>query len=658
MGIESFTNDELKDMLLKMLHIRKFEEKVALLFSMGKVHGTTHLYVGEEATAVGACKALEADDLITSTHRGHGHCIANGIELDRMMAEFLGKETGCCKGKGGSMHIADVSRGNLGANGVVGGGIPIAVGAGLTTRMKGLDRVILCFFGDGAMNQGVFHESLNLASIWRLPVIFVCENNLYGMSMHVQRSTNIGDLSVRASAYGIPGRTVDGNDVFEVFDAVREARAHVRESGPSLLVCNTYRIMGHSKSDANRYRTKEEIADWRGRCPILRMREVLLSRDRFTTEELDAMDREAAEDIETTLRFAEESPFPSLDTILEDVYAPSPVSVEPEAAGMRELTFAEALREAMSEEMRLDDDVFLMGEDVGVYGGAFGVSVGMIEEFGAERIRDTPISEAVIAGAAVGAAVTSMRPVAEIMFSDFTTIAMDQLVNQAAKIRYMFGGRACVPMVLRTAAGAGTGAAAQHSQSLEAWFCHVPGLKVVFPSTPYEAKGLLKSAIRDDNPVIFIEEKLLYRKRGPVPEYDYTIPLGSADVKRRGTDISIVAWGRMVDPCLAAAERLSNDGIECEIIDPRTLIPLDTKTIISSVRKTGRVLIVHEAVKTAGFGGEVAAMIAESEAFFYLDAPIHRLAGLDVPIPYCPELERSVVPTEETILETIRRIVE
>ena len=324
---------------------------------------------------------------------------------------------------------------------------------------------------------------------------------------------------------------------------------------------------------------------------------------------------------------------------------------------MREITYAQAIKEAMCEEMRADENVFLMGEDVGLYGGAFGVSVGMFEEFGDERVKDTPISEAVIAGAAAGAAVTGMRPIAEIMFSDFTTISMDQLVNQAAKMRYMFGGKAKVPMVLRTPGGSGTGAAAQHSQSLEAWFCHVPGLKVIVPSTPYDAKGLLKAAIRDDNPVMFFEQKLLYRKKGPVPEEDYTIPLGVADIKREGSDVTIITYGRMVPVCLEVAENLAAQGISIEVVDPRTLNPLDKDTLIQSAKKTGRVLVVHEACQTGGFGGELAAVIADSEAFFYLDAPVKRLGGLDVPIPYCPELEKNVVPTVETVTRAVQELL-
>ncbi|WP_282061065.1 alpha-ketoacid dehydrogenase subunit beta [Bacillus pumilus] len=324
---------------------------------------------------------------------------------------------------------------------------------------------------------------------------------------------------------------------------------------------------------------------------------------------------------------------------------------------MREISYLEAVREAMSQEMRENEDVFILGEDIGVYGGAFGVTRGMIEEFGPERVRNTPISEAAIAGGAVGAALTGMRPILELQFSDFITIAMDQLVNQAAKTRYMFGGKGKVPLVVRTPAGSGTGAAAQHSQSLEAWMAHIPGLKVVQPSTAYDAKGLLKAAMDDDNPVIFYEHKLLYKTIGEVPEEPYSIPLGKADVKRSGKDVTIVATAIMVHKALEAAKELEAEGIDVEIIDPRTLVPLDEETIIESVKKTGKCIVVHEAVKRGGYGGEIASMIAESEAFDYLDAPIKRLGGLAVPIPYNPTLEKAVIPQVPDIIEAAKELV-
>jgi pyruvate dehydrogenase E1 component beta subunit len=328
------------------------------------------------------------------------------------------------------------------------------------------------------------------------------------------------------------------------------------------------------------------------------------------------------------------------------------------ADNTREITYLEALREAMCQEMRRDQEVFLIGEDIGQYGGAFGVSKGMLEEFGPERIRETPISEAAIAGAATGAALMGMRPVMEIMFMDFLTISMNQLVNQAAKMRFMFGGKCSIPMVIRAPSGSGTGAAAQHSQSLEAWFVNVPGIKVVAPSSPYDAKGLLVAAIRDNNPVLFMEHKLLYRAKGPVPDESYSLPLQSAEIKREGRDLTIVAYSIMVPRALEAAEKLAVEGIEVEVVDPRCLKPLDKDTIIQSVCKTGRVLITHEAPVTGGFGGELAAVIAASEAFDYLDAPIRRLGGLDVPIPYNRNLERAAVPQVEDIVAAARALAQ
>jgi pyruvate/2-oxoglutarate/acetoin dehydrogenase E1 component len=324
--------------------------------------------------------------------------------------------------------------------------------------------------------------------------------------------------------------------------------------------------------------------------------------------------------------------------------------------GRGEISYLEAVREALIQEMRLDPEVFLIGEDIGVYGGAFGVTRGMLEEFGPERVRDTPISEAAIAGAATGAALMGMRPVMEIMFMDFLTISMNQLVNQAAKIRFMFGGKASIPMVIRAPAGSGTGAAAQHCQSLEAWFIHTPGIKVVAPATPHDVKGLLITAIRDNNPVLFMEHKLLYRTKGLVPEEDYAIPLGQAQVRREGRDLTVLAYSIMVPRALEAAAELASEGIEIEVIDLRSLKPLDKEAIVRSVSKTGRVLILHESPRTGGFGGELAAVVAESEAFDYLDAPIRRLAGRDIPIPYNRTLERATVPQVEDIVEAARAL--
>ncbi|MDR2296320.1 MAG: alpha-ketoacid dehydrogenase subunit beta [Clostridiales Family XIII bacterium] len=324
---------------------------------------------------------------------------------------------------------------------------------------------------------------------------------------------------------------------------------------------------------------------------------------------------------------------------------------------MREITYAEAVREAMCEEMRRDENVFFMGEDIGVYGGAFGVSAGMLREFGAARVRETPISETAFVGAGVGAALMGMRPIVELMFSDFISVCIDQIINQAAKLRFLFGGAVSVPMVLRAAAGGGTGAAAQHSQSLESLYTNIPGLKVVVPSTAYDAKGLLKSAIRDDNPVIFLEQKRLYRVKGKVPEAAYTVPLGRADCKREGEDVSVISYGRTVGMCLEAAARLAEDGISAEVIDLRSLLPLDADAILRSVRKTRRAVIVHEAVTFSGFGAEIAARIAADEALFCLKAPIKRVGAYSCPVPFSPGLEESVLPSSARIEAAIREIL-
>jgi pyruvate/2-oxoglutarate/acetoin dehydrogenase E1 component len=541
-----------------------------------------------------------------------------------------------------------------------------------------VDRVVLCFFGDGAANIANFHESLNMAAIWKLPVVFLCENNQYAMSMPVQRAIAVPRVADRAAAYGMPGETVDGMDVLAVYQTVKEAVERARRGeGPSLLEAVTYRYKGHSKSDKQVYRTKEEVEAWKERDPIQRFRTWLIERGYLPAAEADALEGRAQTAIEDAIAFAERSPEPAVDHLLHDVYAEEPeVQTDPQrtlpawirttfgpatpiapAAGEREITYAEALREAMAQALENDARVFLIGEDIGVYGGAFGVTQGLIERFGPERVRDTPISENAIVGAAVGASMTGMRPIAEMQFMDFVALAMEQTVLQGAKIRYMFGGKASVPLVLRLPGGSGTGAAAQHSESLESWFVNVPGLKVVAPSTPYDAKGLLLAAIADDNPVIFVEHKLLYRTRGPVPEEPYIVPLGQAEIKRPGQHLTIVAASIMVLRALEAAGQLVDEGIEAEVIDLRTLKPYDSETVVESVKRTGRLLVVHEAPLIGGFGAEIAAMVAQSEAFAYLEAPIVRLGGAEVPIPYNRRLERAAVPQVEDIVAAARQLV-
>ncbi|MGI6206784.1 MAG: alpha-ketoacid dehydrogenase subunit alpha/beta [Anaerolineae bacterium] len=671
---------ELLTMLRQMWEIRIFEDTVYDLLGRDVIKGASHLYAGEEAVAVGAMSAIGENDLITSTHRGHGHCHAHGDKhakgpeakqehLNRMMAELCGRATGYCRGRGGSMHIADVSKGNLGATGIVGGNIPVATGAALSVKMRGTDQVVLCFFGDGASNTGNFHESLNMASTWKLPVVYVVENNLYGMSVPFCNASACPDVAQRAGSYNMPGVIVDGMDVLAVREAVAEAVARARRGeGPSLVEAKTYRYYGHSRSDPRAYRTKEEEQAWHDRDPIQRFSQFLLAEGIATQEELDEVEQRAQDAIDKAVEFALASPMPSPDELYQDVYAPltyTPETYQRDAElraainrgeGNRVITYGQAITEALREEMKRDERVFIMGEDVGLYGGAYAATKGLYEEFGPERVRDTAISEAAIAGAGVGAAMSGLRPVIEIMYVDFTPLAMDQLANQGAKNRYMFGGKTTVPLVIRTEGGAGRSIAAHHSQSLEALWMHFPGIYVVMPSTPYDAKGLLKAAIRQDNPVMFIEHKMLYRVKGHVPEEDYIVPLGVADVKREGTDVTVVAYSRMLHTALDAAEQLAQEGVSVEVIDPRSLKPLDLDTIVKSVKKTGRLVVVTEAYKTGAFTSELIALVNEA-AFDWLDAPIERVCGADVPVPMAESLEDAAIPNAARIAAAVRKVM-
>ncbi len=642
--------------------VRRFDERVIELFQQGLVKGTAHSCVGQEAIAVGACAALRDDDYIVSHHRGHGHCIAKGADLTRMMAELMGRSTGYCRGLGGSMHIAALDRGILGANGIVGAGAGLGTGAALSAKLRGTDQVCLVFFGDGAANEGIFHEAFNMASLWKLPVIFFCENNQFGLTTAMHESTAIDRLSKRAAGYDMPGETIDGNDIIAVHASVAAAVARARSGdGPSFIEAMTWRWGDHSmRANLPRYRTEDEEARWREENdPLARTARVL--RDRQVREaELAALQDEASSSVESAIEAARQAPEPTLADLEGAVTAPHPV-FPPEpgtgAADARDLSYVEAIREAIDQEMARDSSVFVIGEDVGKTGGIFGCTRGLIDKYGAERLRDTPISENAIANAAVGAAITGMRPIAEVQIFDFVTLMMDAIVNQAAKFRYMLGGRPTVPLVIRGPQGGGIRLAAQHSQSLEAWFTHVPGLVVMAPSTPYDAKGLLTAAIRDDNPVVFLEHKLLYvQSRGPVPEAPYAIPIGKADIKREGRHATVVATMAMVAPALAAARELAREGIEVEVIDPRTLRPLDTQTILASVRKTNRLVVVHEGWTKWGFGAEIAAMVME-EAFDHLDAPVARVGMRDVPMPYNDNLERAVIPGQADIVAALRNVL-
>ena len=716
------------DLYEDMLIVRELEEMIVKLRSGAyepiadfNYRGPTHVSVGQEATSVGACAGIGPGDYITSTHRGHGDSVARGCialrALDdnglrarvpeskagsreelledaledhvyRSIAELFGKEDGYCKGRGGGMHIADFKLGHLGANAIVGGGVPIATGAAMAERYFEKDGVVLCFAGDGAYANGVVLESLNWAAQYQftnhlaknrpfgLPVIFFITNNHFGMTGRSDdETTGVADLARRAAGFAdnnMHAEVVCGMDVLAVREAVDRARKLCREGkGPVLIEADTYRYYGHSLSDPrNEYRTREEEACWKEVDPIETFRKQLLESGAATEADLAGVEKKVVDRNARAAVRAAAAPEPEPEDVLKYMYTDTRVeSVPAEATRVElihdlpevkrdaegQLAYRDAIKEAHIEEMRRDNRVIVYGEDVADYGGAFKVTKGLMEAFGRNRVFNAPISEAAICGTAVGAAMQGLRPVIELMYMDFTLMASDQISNQAAKWHYMSGGQTEVPVVYRASVGGGKGYGGQHSQTLESIFCHIPGMYVCYPATPYDAKGMLKSAIRDNNPVMFVESQLLYGLKGVVPEEEYTIPLGVADVKRSGDDVTIVTWGPALHDCLSAAEVLSEKGISAEVIDLRSLVPLDKETILASVRKTGRCVVASQAVHVGSFTAEIASTV-QSEVFDYLDAPVLRVGAKNGIAPQSHVLEKAFLPSSDDVLAAVEDI--
>jgi len=639
----------------RMLVIRGFEQRVSALYRDGEVPGFVHLSIGQEAAAVGACWPLRRTDVITSTHRGHGHCLAKGLDPLGMFAELMGRDEGTNRGRGGSMHIADPRLGIFGANGIVAAGLPIAVGAATAAQLRRDGGVAVAFFGDGAPAQGAFHEALNLAAVWSSPVLFFCENNGYA-EFSPTETQHGASLERRAAGYGIEHVTVDGNDVEAVASTMKKVVKRVRAGrGPVVVEAATYRWHGHYEGDPQRYRTTDEVQEWEARDPIVaharRLRDTGVGDD-----ELTALDAAVASELDLAVDAARAMPSPAPETMTDFVVRARPVHDEPpplldDAPVFRTM---DAVRSALELELGDDERVFVAGIDVGEGGNVFGLTRGLRARFG-DRVRDTPISETAVVGLGVGAAMAGMRPVVEVMYLDFLGVCFDQLLNQAAKLPFMTGGAAEMALTVRTQFGAGRSSGSQHSQSLEALLAHIPGLTVVMPSTPADTYGLLRAAIQDPNPVVFVENRLLYGMKGPQPAVDHVVPIGRAAVVRSGTDVTVVSVSRMVHDALAAADQVAGEGISAEVIDLRTVAPLDTATILESVHKTSRLLVAHEAVVPFGIGAEIAATVAR-EGFWDLDAPIERVGAAATPPPYAPDLERAWLPDADVIADAIRRV--
>jgi 2-oxoisovalerate dehydrogenase E1 component len=646
---------DLMEMHRRMLLIRGFEERVAALYRDGEVPGFVHLSTGQEATAVGACWPLRRTDVITSTHRGHGHCLAKGLDPLGMFAELMGKDRGTNRGRGGSMHIADPKIGIFGANGIVAAGLPIAAGAAVASQLRADESVALAFFGDGAAAHGAFHEALNLAAVWRLPVIFFCENNGYAEFSPVSAQHG-ASLEQRASGYGIRYAGVDGNDVVANADTVGELVSEARAGrGPAVVEAETYRWHGHYEGDPERYRSSDELEEWQARDPLV-VHHARLIEAGVKDDEIKALESSIAEELDQAVEAARKLASPVPASLGDFVLRPRVQRADPPPPSTEAPVFRtmDAIRTALEAELAEDERVFVAGIDVGAGGNIFGLTRGLVDKFG-QRVRDTPISETGIVGLGVGAAMAGMRPVVELMYLDFLGVCFDQLMNQAAKLPFMTGGAAEMALTVRSQFGAGRSSGSQHSQSLEALLAHIPGLTVVMPSTPADTYGLLRAAIQDPNPVIFIENRLLYGMKGPQPPADYVLPIGASVVVRPGTDITVVSVSRMVHEALAAAEALAAEGISVEVIDLRTVAPLDLVPVLESVHKTSRILIAHEAVVPFGIGAEIAATVAR-EGFWDLDAPVERIGAAPTPAPYAPELEHAWLPDRHDIADAIRRL--
>ena len=667
--VEHNAPETLQAIFQMMVRIAAADAAIQRGLSAGELQFQYYPCGGQEAIAAALSMILNKDDYMVTTYRGIHDIIAKGTPMREIMAELFGRISGTSKGKGGPMHLSDPASGLMVTTGIVGAGIPIANGLGLASILQGNDRVTAVSFGDGATSIGAFHEALNLASLWQLPVIFICQNNQYAEYTAVADYTRSRSLASRAEAYEMPGVQVDGNDPVALVGAFSDAAELARSGGgPTLIEALCHRLQGHAFGSEQTHMDQTALEDAIARAPVPTFRQRLLDEGICSEDDLAAMEKEARQEVEDAVDFARNEPPPAADELYTDVFADPtmipgasatrPKPPDPVVGEIQTMTFCEAINHTLDMALGNDERVFLMGEDIqDPAGGVVKATFGLSTKYGLDRVRPTPIAEQAIVGAAIGAALAGMRPVAEIMINDFLAVCMDQIANHAAKLRYMSGGRTNVPLTIRTLTAGNIGSfGAQHSQSLENWLTHIPGLKVVFPSTPAEAKGLLLSCIDDEDPCIFFESMRIYFSPGPVPTGDYRIPLGTADIKRAGSDLSILTYGWMVTEALSAAEELAAEGIEAEVVDLRCLVPLDRETILESVSRTGRAVVAHAAVEFCGFGAELAAMLHQ-ELHTKLKSPVARVGGAYTPVPFAQSLESEHFPNASRIVSAAKTLL-
>ena len=655
----------------QMARIRAVDKAIQAGLSSGKFLFSYWPMTGQESIPAALSQLIDKRDYMVTTYRGIHDQVAKGVPLAGLFSEALGRTDGVNKGKGGSPHISDPSSGSMLTTAIVGGGAPIANGIALASQLRAQDRLTIVNFGDGATSIGAVHEAMNLAGVWKLPVIFLCQNNQIGEYTPIAGYTASKDFASRAAGYGFKGVLLDANDVPALYQGLKAVVAEVRRGeGPIFVEAVTQRLGPHAGVGDTHDLTPEQLKAAKEAWPVPRTRAALLEAGICTEQQLARIDEAARIEVEEAMSKAQAAQATPKEEMLLDVYADPSVPPRRGHYPRREaevvptgptktMLMLEAVRDAQDLALGQDQGVFLLGEDIGdPPGGLFATSKGLQTKYGKGRVRPTPIAETAIIGAGIGAALVGMRPVAEIMFNDFAGVCLDQIFNHAAKQRYMSGSATHVPMTIRMMVGGGIGGfGAQHSQSLEAWLLHTPGLKVAFPSTPYDAKGLLLSCIFDEDPCVHLESiKVLRGVRGEVPLEDYRIPLGVAKVRREGSDITAITYGWQVQECLTAAEELQKEGINLEVIDLRTLVPLDYHRVLESVKKTRRALVVHAATEFCGFGAEIASTLNE-ELFSTLKAPVARLGADYAPIAYCREIESNQIPQAKSIAARVREVV-
>ncbi len=670
-GTEDFSDQQLRDLYRALLLPRLIEEKMLRLLRQGKL-SKWFSGIGQEAIAVGVTAALQPDDYILPMHRNLGVFTTRGLDLATLFRQLLGKDGGFTHGRDRTFHFGSLPHHIVGMISHLGAMLPVADGLTLAAQLRGETRVAATFTGDGSTSEGDFHEASNLAAVWKLPVLFVIENNQYGLSTPLSEQYAAANLADRGVGYGMPGVICDGNDLLAVMRVVREAAERARRGdGPTLLEFKTFRMRGHEEASGVDYVPPALIDEWAARDPLTRFEQIIDARHIFEEAEREALRRTLKDEIDRIADDAVAAPDPTstIERELADVFAPAPpafasapapaeadeLTKNPPPGQAIEMRYIDAISDGLREAMRAKPEVILLGQDIAEYGGVFKVTEGFVEEFGKARVRNTPIIESGAIGAALGLALEGFRPMVEMQFGDFITCGFNQIVNNLAKTHYRWG--AAVPVVIRAPIGGGTGAGPFHSQNVEAWFTHVAGLKVVAPATPADAKGLLLAAFDDANPVLYLEHKFLYRSaKGPVPEGCFTVPIGEARIARAGTAATVVTYGVGVAWAIDAANTLAAEGIEIEVIDLRSLIPWDIDRVLTSVKKTSRALVLHEAPQTSGFGAEIAATIGR-DAFEWLDAPVARLGALDTPVPFSKALEEIFSP-KSRLLPALRELTQ